>query len=86
MPTMTHEEVKASFARRGMTVTKWARSRDVPATLVYQVLAGKKRGTRGKCHDIAVMLGLKEGIVSSGADPRLIELDWRQPEVDVIPG
>ncbi|MDD5443804.1 MAG: DNA-binding protein, partial [Pseudomonas fluorescens] len=33
-----------------------------PAT-TYQVLAGRKKGRRGEAHKVAVLLGMKEGII-----------------------
>lgn len=61
----TPEQVKDEFRRRGMSINEWARNHHVSAALVHQVLSGKKRCVRGQSHDIAVMLGLKEGLLSS---------------------
>lgn len=61
----TPQQVKDEFRRRGMSINEWARNHQVSAALVHQVLSGKKRCVRGQSHDIAVMLGLKEGILSS---------------------
>lgn len=33
-----------------------------PAT-TYQVLAGRKKGRRGEAHKVAVLLGMKDGII-----------------------
>jgi hypothetical protein len=32
------------------------------------VLAGRKKGRRGEAHKVAVLLGMKEGIILSEAD------------------
>lgn len=37
-----------------------------PAT-TYQVLAGRKKGRRGEAHKVAVLLGMKEGIILNEA-------------------
>ena len=61
----TPEEVKEEFRRRGVSINAWARSKHVSAALVHQVLSGKKRCLRGQSHNIAVLLGLKEGVLST---------------------
>ncbi len=65
IPLRTVDEVRSEFDRRGVSVSAWARAHQVSAQLTYQVLAGKKRCLRGQSHDIAVLLGLKQGEVSS---------------------
>lgn len=72
MTFRTIEEVKESFAQRGVSVSAWARSRGVSPNLTYQILSGRRVGLRGQSHDIAVFLGLKPGLPSS-ADPLSIE-------------
>ena len=59
---LTPEEVRAEFARRGVSIAEWARIRQFSTALVYQVLAGKRKGLRGQSHEIAIALGLKEGV------------------------
>jgi gp16 family phage-associated protein len=54
-------EVRAEFARLGLSIGAWARAHGFSAQLVYQVLAGRKRALRGQSHEIAVRLGLKRG-------------------------
>ena len=38
-----------------------------PAT-TYQVLAGRKKGRRGEAHKVAVLLGMKDGIILNEAN------------------
>lgn len=64
----TPEEVRADFAKKGLSFTAWARQHGYSTNLVFEVLAGRKKCIRGQCHDIAVMLGLKHGQVSSVRD------------------
>ncbi|MFZ5659171.1 MAG: DNA-binding protein [Pseudomonadota bacterium] len=70
----TKEEVLAEFQRKGIAVAAWATAHGFNTNLVWEVLAGRKKGVRGQSHKIAVMLGLKEGEV---ADPR--DIAYGQP-------
>lgn len=47
----------------GTSVSEWARVRGFSAVLVYQVLDGRRKCMRGQSHQIAVALGLKQGVV-----------------------
>ncbi len=55
----TSEQVRAEFQRRGKTFSSWAKERGYDPAEVSRVLNGLRRGHRGKCHEIAVALGLK---------------------------
>lgn len=68
MKTRTPQQAKAEFfRRRGLTVTAWARSIGVHPRTVYEVLAGRKKGHRGDAHKVAVLLGIKDGIILDDA-------------------
>lgn len=56
-------EARADFDRRGVSISGWAKANGLSPAIVYQVLAGTKRGRRGQAHRAAVLLGLKEGVV-----------------------
>lgn len=60
----TPEQVLAEFARRGESISNWARERRLPASIVFDVLSGRVKGIRGNAHRAAVLLGLKEGEVT----------------------
>ena len=62
------DEIRAEFARRGLSISGWARSHGYSAQLVYGVLAGRNRGLRGQSHEIAVRLGLKHGLIGRVTD------------------
>ena len=62
------DAIRQEFARRGVSISAWARAHGYSKQLVYQVLAGRKRCVRGQCHEIAVRLGLKDGVIGSVAD------------------
>lgn len=68
MHIRTKEEVLQEFKARGISISAWSRSRGFSAQLVYQVLAGHKRAIRGQSHQIAVALGLKDGIIANVDD------------------
>lgn len=59
----TVEEVRADFDRRGKTFRQFAREIGVSDRIVYEVLRGRFKGRRGQAHKVAVLLGLKDGIV-----------------------
>jgi gp16 family phage-associated protein len=65
VPVCTVADVRAEFKRRGISVSEWARVRGVSAQLTYQILAGRKAAVRGQSHEIAVLLGLKPGLLGN---------------------
>lgn len=66
----TLAQARAWFHRTGTPVSAWARDHGYTPSLVFEILAGRKRCLRGKSHRIAVLLGIKEGeIVEKGAQP-----------------
>ncbi|MBF5004709.1 DNA-binding protein [Diaphorobacter caeni] len=63
----TKEEARAEFERRGLSIRAWARMNGLDSATVYNLLSGRKVvGLRGESHKAAVLLGLKEGVVSQG--------------------
>lgn len=60
---LTPTQVKDEFDRQGLSIAEWARENDFPPPLVYRVLSGAIP-KRGKSHEIAVCLGLKQGNTS----------------------
>lgn len=61
MNLRTPETVRAELKRQGVSITSWATANGFSTNLVIEVLAGRKKCTRGQSHNIAVKLGLKEG-------------------------
>lgn len=53
--------IRAEFQRKGVSISAWALANGFSPNLVFEVLAGRKKGDRGQSHKIAVALGLKEG-------------------------
>lgn len=68
VPVRTGPEIKSEFERLGVSIADWARAKGFSPPLVYQILAGRKRCSRGQSHQIAVALGLKQGRIGSLAD------------------
>lgn len=61
MGIRTPEQIRASLLAQGVSVAQWAKANGFNPGDVYALLAGRKKGSRGESHRIAVMLGLKEG-------------------------
>lgn len=59
----TPQQVVEAFAERGLSFAEWARTKGFNVAVVYQVLKGRRKCMRGQAHEIAVALGLKEGLV-----------------------
>ncbi len=66
----TPEEARAALQRAGVPVTQWALANGFSPNLVFEVLAGRRKPTRGQTHQIAVALGIKEGEII--ADPKRV--------------
>ncbi|MEB0106381.1 DNA-binding protein [Pseudomonas sp. GNP013] len=46
----------------------FVREQGVDPATTYQVFAGRKKGRRGEAHKVAVLLGMKEGIILAEAE------------------
>lgn len=55
------EDVKSDFLKKGITVASFCKENDLPRHVVSDLLRKKCVGRRGKSHQAAVLLGLKEG-------------------------
>jgi gp16 family phage-associated protein len=56
---LTPEQVKEQFQKRGQTFSAWAEQHGYRTNEVYRVLNGQSKAKYGKCHEIAIKLGLK---------------------------
>lgn len=61
----TAAQAKAWLEHQGKSVQEFAREHGVDPATTYQVLAGRKKGKRGEAHKVAVLLGMKDGIITS---------------------
>jgi len=59
----SREEAKKDLVRRGISVTAWARKHGVTADQVRDVLRKDRPCNYGASHKIAVLLGIKDGII-----------------------
>ncbi|RMO78425.1 hypothetical protein ALQ33_01627 [Pseudomonas syringae pv. philadelphi] len=67
----TAAQAKAWLEQQGKSVQQFARENNIDPATTYQVLAGRKKGRRGEAHKVAVLLGMKIGIIpgeESGLD------------------
>lgn len=63
MPALrTPAQAKAWLDQQGKSVQEFAREHGLDPATTYQVLAGTKKGRRGKAHAAAVQLGIKAGV------------------------
>ena len=69
MALKTRAQIREEFARRGWSITGWARQHGYSPVMVSDIINDDERNPKRKClrgesHNIAVSLGLKEGVVS----------------------
>ena len=61
----TPAEARAWLEYQGISIAQWARENNMNQGLVTEVLKGRKRCLRGMSHNIAVLLGMKEGVITT---------------------
>ncbi len=69
MPLKTRAEIRQDFASRGWSISGWAKQHGYSPVLVRDILNDneinpKRKCLRGECHNIAVALGLKQGVIT----------------------
>ncbi len=65
---LTPEQARAALDREGISIADFCRRHDLNKSLVSDLLNGRKKGRRGEAHRAAVLLGLKEGVVTKAAE------------------
>jgi gp16 family phage-associated protein len=70
--TRTAAQAKAWLEEQGKSVQEFARENNVDPATTYQILSGRKKGRRGEAHRVAVLLGMKIGVIP-GADVSDVE-------------
>lgn len=63
----TPQQVRDELARKGISISSWATANGFSTSMVFDVLAGRKKGLRGQAHRIAVSLGMKNGEIVADA-------------------
>lgn len=66
----TAAQAKAWLEHQGKSVQQFAREHGVDPATTYQVLAGRKKGRRGEAHKVAVLLGMKDGVILADTEPQ----------------
>jgi gp16 family phage-associated protein len=62
----TPEDAKAWLNYQGISVPEFCRQNNLPSvSLVYEIINGRKRCLRGTSHNIAVLLGMKHGVLTT---------------------
>ncbi|MEB0040123.1 MULTISPECIES: DNA-binding protein [unclassified Pseudomonas] len=74
----TAAQAKAWLEQQGKTVQDFARDHGVDPSTTYQILSGHKKGRRGESHKVAVLLGMKIGVISP--DPVIANMAPGQTE------
>ncbi|WP_296261372.1 MULTISPECIES: DNA-binding protein [unclassified Pseudomonas] len=65
----TAAQAKAWLEQQGKSVQEFARENSVDAATTYQILSGRKKGRRGESHKVAVLLGMKIGVIPTPSAP-----------------
>ena len=61
----TAAEARAWLDYQGISISQWARENNVHHSLVREILTGRKKCLRGMSHNVAVLLGMKDGILTN---------------------
>lgn len=65
MPALlTPEQARAKLDREGISIAEFSRKHGLNKNLVSDLLNGRKKGKRGEAHRAAVLLGIKDGVIS----------------------
>jgi gp16 family phage-associated protein len=59
------QKARARLASQGVSAKDWAEQHDLSPSTVYAVLNGQKKCLRGEAHRAAVLLGIKEGVITN---------------------
>lgn len=65
MPALlTPEQARAKLDREGISIAEFSRKHGLNKNLVSDLLNGRKKGKRGEAHRAAVLLDIKDGVIS----------------------
>lgn len=59
----TGADVRAEWKRKGVTIRSWCKQHGFSEQQVSFILSGKAPCHRGNAHKIAVILGIKDGVI-----------------------
>ena len=61
----THLEARDWLSHQGLSVAQWSRDNGFDANLVREILTHNRKCAFGASHNIAVALGMKEGLATN---------------------
>lgn len=65
MPALlTPEQARMDLDRQGISIAEFCRRHSLNKNLVSDLLNGRKKGRRGESHRAAVLLRIKDGVIS----------------------
>lgn len=59
------QEARERLEHQGLSAKAWADKHQLSPSTVYAVLNGQKKCLRGEAHRAAVLLGIKDGVVTN---------------------
>lgn len=59
----SREQVREEFFKQGVSIAEWARKHGFKYSQVVDVLRTDRQCCRGNSHKIAVLLGIKDGVI-----------------------
>lgn len=62
---LTTEQARAALDRNGVSIAEFCRTHGLNRNLVSDLLNGRKKGRRGEAHRAAVLLGIKDGVITN---------------------
>lgn len=60
----SREQVRDEFFKHGISIAEWARENGFKYGQVVDVLRADRQCHRGNSHKIAVLLGIKDGVIT----------------------
>ncbi|AYL13449.1 DNA-binding protein [Pseudomonas syringae] len=61
---VTPEQARAALDRKGMSIAEFSRTHELNKNLVSDLLNRRIKGRRGEAHRAAVLLGIKDGVIT----------------------
>ena len=62
---LTPEQARAALDHKGISIAEFCRQYELNRNLVSDLLNGRKKGRRGEAHRAAVLLGIKDGVITN---------------------
>ena len=62
---LTPEQARAALDHKGISIAEFCRQYELNRNLVSDLLNVRKKGRRGEAHRAAVLLGIKDGVITN---------------------